>query len=248
MISKCLFTIGGLILVWVALAGPSVGAQVVSAVDGASLALNPSSRLVWIEDIFTLDIVANAGTGNADTVDAYIDFDPVDLEVVDAAGTPATTIEVNTEVFDLVTFNVVDNTAGRINFSATRLGNPPVGPFRVATVRFKAEEAVDATSVTFVRTGARISDLYQGGEPLHATLMHGAVTAICPDFAGPPGVGIEDVQFVAGQWRHEANNQPYDCNGDGVVTVVDILCVAERLGNSCSTVPGSTTSASLPAR
>jgi len=56
------------------------------------------------------------------------------------------------------------------------------------------------------------------------------VTVICPDYADPPGVDIGDVQFVAARWHQPAVGQPYDCDGDGVITVADIMCVAAAWG------------------
>lgn len=50
----------------------------------------------------------------------------------------------------------------------------------------------------------------------------------CPDFGDPPGVDVGDVQFLAAQWHQPAGL--YDCDDDGAITVVDVMCVAERLG------------------
>jgi len=220
-----------------------------SGAEGAGLSLIPSNSSVQVGDIFTMDVVADTGAGAADTVDAYLDFDPIYLEVVDESGAPATSIEANIDLFDFVTFNAADNTTGQINFSATRLDASLTGNFTAATIRFRAKAAVDATDVIFVRSGARISELYQSGEPLNAALTNATVTitSACPDFVDPPGVDIGDVQFVATKWRQDATGQLYDCDGDGAVTVVDILCVAKRLGNPCPTAAGATTSAPMPA-
>jgi len=135
-----------------------------------SLSLSPSSPSVQAGDIFTLDIVADIGTSTADTVDAYIDFDPTLLEVVGESGAPATTIEPNTDLFDFVTLNTSDNATGQTNFSATSFDSPLTGSFTVATVRFRAKVEVYVTDMTLVRSGARISDLYQSGESLNVTI------------------------------------------------------------------------------
>lgn len=71
------------------------------------------------------------------------------------------------------------------------------------------------------------------------------VTGICPDYADPPGVDIGDVQFVAAKWHQPAIGEPYDCDGDGGVTVVDIECVAKKLGNPC-VGPAGAAAALLP--
>ena len=115
--------------------------------------------------------MADTGTGTADTVAAYIDFDPARLEVVDTAGNPASGIDVNTTVFNLPLYNVVNNTAGQINFAASQTANPYLkGAFKAATIRFKAKAATPGTPVQFVRDGTRRSDLGLGGDRLGAVL------------------------------------------------------------------------------
>jgi hypothetical protein len=56
----------------------------------------------------------------------------------------------------------------------------------------------------------------------------------CPDFADPPGVGVEDIQVVASHWRQTAD-PPYDLDGDRIITIVDIMKVSARWGETCST-------------
>jgi len=154
-----------------------VPTQRVQRVGGASLGLHPPSTSVQVDDIFTMDIVADAGVGSADTVDAYLDFDPTYLEVVDESGALATSIELNTDVFPSATFNTVDNATGQINFSATRFDSSLSGSFTTATIRFRVKAAaVDTTEVVFTRSGPRMSDLYLAGEPLNVTLANATVT------------------------------------------------------------------------
>lgn len=78
-------------------------------------------------------------------------------------------------MFQGATFNAVDNAAGQINFSATKFDGSLSGVFTAATVRLRVKAVVAATDVIFVRSGARMSDLYQGGEPLGVTLTDGRV-------------------------------------------------------------------------
>ena len=216
-----------------------VTSQDVRLASGESLSLNPSSRSALVGDTFTMDIVADTGTSTADTVDAYIDFDPTYLEVVDESGTPVNAIELNTDVFSSATFNSVDNATGQINFSASEYDSPYLtGSFKVATIRFKAKAAVESTSINFVQSGARWSDLYLFGESINPTLTNGTATVICPDFVDPPGVGVEDIMLVANCWRCKCEdtcyNPLYDLDDDCDIDVVDIMLVVKHWGETCN--------------
>jgi hypothetical protein len=59
-----------------------------------------------------------------------------------------------------------------------------------------------------------------------------AANAACLDFVDPPGVDIGDIQFIASHWRWSVG-PPYDCDGDGTVTVVDMMCVVAQWGQAC---------------
>lgn len=55
---------------------------------------------------------------------------------------------------------------------------------------------------------------------------------ICPDFVAPAGVGVEDVALISGLWGQVAG-PPYDYDGDGVITMVDIMQVTPLWGQDC---------------
>jgi len=150
---------------------PSGGGTVPDDSAGASLRLESAAETVQAGDIFTVDIMVNTATGSSDTVDAYIDFDPTFLEVVDPSGQPARSIELNLAAFGLATFNYADNEVGQISFSATKYGSPQLaGVFKAATITFRVKAAVTGTEVRLVRRGARWSDVLLGGESLSPTL------------------------------------------------------------------------------
>ena len=64
------------------------------------------------------------------------------------------------------------------------------------------------------------------------------VIPTCPDFVAPPGVGIEDIMLVASRWRMTSDDPEwesrYDLDGDGIITIVDIMMVVAHWGESCS--------------
>ena len=55
---------------------------------------------------------------------------------------------------------------------------------------------------------------------------------ICPDFVAPAGVGVEDVSLISSMWG-QAASPPYDYDGDGVITMVDIMQVTPLWGQDC---------------
>ncbi len=144
---------------------------------GASLSLDSAEGMVEAGAIFTVDILFDTGNGPADTVDAYLDFDPAFLEVVDASGQPVTSIELNRELFQSAVINDADNGTGQINFSASEFESPYLtGAFRAATIRFQVKAISGSTGVELVREGARWSDVLLGGESLDPTLGNAVFT------------------------------------------------------------------------
>ena len=144
---------------------------------GAGLSLAPAVGTVEVGEVFTVDIVFDTGTGSADTVDAYIGFDPAYLEVVNSSGEPAGSIELNTAVFSSATYNVANNATGQIDFSASKFESPYLtGAYKAATIRFRAKAAVASTELAFVRSGARVSDVLLGGVSLDPVLGNAVVT------------------------------------------------------------------------
>ena len=90
-----------------------------------------------MDDIFTVDVVIQAGAQPVDTVEAHIYFPAGVLQVVDAGGSPATTVEGGT-AFDMELANSADSSVGKIHYAATMLGGSLSGDITVATIRFKA--------------------------------------------------------------------------------------------------------------
>jgi len=53
----------------------------------------------------------------------------------------------------------------------------------------------------------------------------------------PAGVGVEDIMAVAANWRMTSADpnwdSRYDLDGDGIITIVDIMLVAVHWGEQC---------------
>lgn len=96
------------------------------------LYLTPRSTSVAVDQSFTIDIVADTGAGSTDRVDAYIDFNPDYLEVVDEEGEPASAIELNTEVFSNAIISILSTTPQeRLTSQPPGLEDPCRAPSRL---------------------------------------------------------------------------------------------------------------------
>ncbi len=122
----------------------STGTQHVALLNGTvGLSIQPANTTVVVGQEFTLDIVVEAGAQPVDAVDAFVDFDPALLQVLELI--PGTTLPT-------ILQSVFDNTAGQIDYAAGRpLGDGPAsGTFTLATIRFRAVAVTAGTQLTFV--------------------------------------------------------------------------------------------------
>ena len=129
-----------------------------SLLTGAvSLSLAPASTVAAVGDVIALDVVADAGVQPVDAAELHLDYDPAVLQVVDAAGDPATEIEPGTAL-PTVFLNSVDPARGWADYLASSLGSSPAsGEFTVATLRFKVLQA-GKTWVRFSFSDWRLTD------------------------------------------------------------------------------------------
>lgn len=153
----------------------------------AQLALVPATPATTAGGTVVLTIVADVGGATVDTVDAYLDFDPLALQIVTAAGDPASSVEVDAATFPGANFNQVDNTLGRINLSATRLTGPPLtGAFTVATVRARVQGATgSSTALTFSLTSPRRSAVIRAAELLNLSVSGSTITVVATSTPSP---------------------------------------------------------------
>jgi PKD repeat protein len=210
--------VGWLLVLTLLLAGS--GGAGPTAASGESLALNPSSRSVQVGDVFTFALEVNTGTSSADTVGAYLDFNPAHLEVVKPDGSPATSVELNPAVgFDTVLANSVG--AGQINLAVSKFGGPLLsGQFTVATIRFRAKAPVASTAVTLSQTLQRPSGLSSGGLSLNASLGHGTASIAAPGF------DLSVIRVGAGSGTVTSTPGGITCGGDCLETFAGGTSVA----------------------
>ncbi len=103
---------------------------------------------------------------------------------------------------------------------------PVTGAGILLMITFQAEGTEGSATDLVLERG----DLNEG--EVTVALHDGRLTissSPCYDFVDPLGVGVEDIQVIVGFWRQSVG-RPYDCDGDGVITVADIMCAAAAWG------------------
>jgi hypothetical protein len=212
--------------------------------DCATMAFSPTTVLdAQVGDIVILEVPLNANGVTFNAVGFKINFDQTFLQVVDAAGQPASQVEPG----DLPGFSVVNiasNAEGTIEFAQAIVGGQTGGTFTVATIRFKVIAAlpVGGTQVAFVGVESGDTGVFDAGvnrlcgapeAPQPATIM----PTVCYDFQPPPGVDIGDIMLVAARWGSQAGDglydPTYDLDHDGDIDIVDIAFVAVEWGEIC---------------
>ena len=208
----------------------------------AAMGFNPTTVSdAQVGDIVVLQVPLDADGVTFDVVGFLINFDQTLLQVVDAAGDPATQVEPG----DLPGFNVMNtasNTEGTIEFVQAIIGGQAGGTFTVATIRLKVMAALPAggTQVTFVGVEGGDTGVFSAGANLlceHPGPATITTTTICYDFQPPPGVDIDDIMLVAARWGSQVGDDlydpTYDLDHDGDIDIVDIMLVAVHWGETC---------------
>jgi len=126
----------------VTLAGWST-AQRLGTVD---VCVEPPAQVVTVGETFTVTVMVKAGAQDVVGADFDLRFDPSFLQVVDAAGQPATRIEAAGPLSEL--FNRVDPAVGRIRYAAGTF-DVANGAFPLAVLRFKALASTEVTVLHF---------------------------------------------------------------------------------------------------
>lgn len=165
-------------------------AQLGPVPTGPRIYVQPPMKFIGVNQIFSVDIMVDSADKDIDTVDAYLSFNSNYLQVVDHQGNPIGAVGSSTEpispTVDLSEMQVnynqvkVENGVGQIGFSASKLVDTPdesrVLPrtFTAGTIYFRTLQTttgVAPTTISFIRQGARRSDLYLGGATRNAALV-----------------------------------------------------------------------------
>jgi hypothetical protein len=157
----------------------------ITVIPDAPLYLDPPEvAAIGSGQPFNMDIKTSvAGLQQVDAVQAYINFDPALLEVVDAAASQSgVQITPGTGLTSLVE-NTADNASGLISFTAGQPVSPyPAGSFTVATIRFKAKtvSGTTHTPVTVSLEGGSASRVMLGVATLPGAHADAAIQILPP--------------------------------------------------------------------
>ncbi len=125
--------------------------NVSKASSTTALRLSPTTTTVGPNQTFNVDILLDTGGENIDGIDIfYLRFNPSLLQVVDA-NTGVTGVQISpTTLLPATSANLVDNTAGTLQFSQTTSGGSTfTGSGKIATINFKSLTTAGTASVTF---------------------------------------------------------------------------------------------------
>jgi len=206
----------------------------VTAGSAVSLTLTPAAQTIKAGE--TLDMVIQVESGDQEVVgvDAYLDFDPAQLEVEDQ-NTDKDGVQISGgETLSTVIQNSADNTAGHINYSAGVLGAEayPKGTILVATVRFKALVEAASTAVTFSTADTR------------TTMVSGPGGT---DITGPLSSANYAIKGTAGTVSTAANNSLQTSTGSVKSSPAGSAAAVEKKPTGASTAaPASDSTSAVP--
>ncbi len=142
-----------------------------------TISLDPAASSVTPGDTFTVAIKMATGDQDVDSAQAFVDFDPAYLEVVEIAGGGA---------LDEV-YNVFDNVAGEIGYAGVDLAGAVSGTFGLAMITFQAKEAIPGTVLTFSIASPRETKVKLGTSTLTLDMQPATVEIL----GAGVGVSIE---------------------------------------------------------
>ena len=180
---------------------PVAVAQVQAAPGSADFDIEPSAMNVLQGEVFTINIKVEANGQPVDGVQAYINFNPDHLRVVDVEGNETDQI-INGELYNVawpdVLTNAANNSTGQIDYAAGKgIGGSSANTlFTLATIRFKAIiQTGNATAVVFNTSAPRTTKAVYGLDTVTGAVTNGTViigvAPLVPDTTPPASGGGE---------------------------------------------------------
>lgn len=141
------------------------------------IALTPALQQLRVGEVAALDLRLHLDSLTADTVDLQLQVNPTVLEVVDRAGQPITTLDVDRTAFPDVSYNAVDATTGTIRLSASRVRAGAVsGSLTIATLYVRAKQPFTTAPILLTTTGRGRTDVFAQGQSLQPTVTGSMLT------------------------------------------------------------------------
>jgi hypothetical protein len=171
--------------------------------DFVPIVLSPDTATLVTGDYWDVILQIQSGSQPVVGIDAYVNFNPTCLRVVDMDGSAAgVQITPGTTLNEIIQ-NTADNGTGHIDFSAGVLGGSepyPSGTFTLATIRFQALSPTSpTTSITFSTSGLRKTYISGDitGSDVTGTLGSGTCTIVA-------GVSVDIAVGLQGASRPDA--------------------------------------------
>jgi len=144
-----------------------------------TLRIDPVVSHTSVGGVATVNILIDGAGRQADTISVFLDVDPAVLQVVNAAGNPATAIVPGGDL-PAPAVNEADNAAGHINYVTLLPGGRTLtGTQVLATLRLKALAATPdfGSAVAFAGSGERTTDIMLSGASVLGAANGGFVAA-----------------------------------------------------------------------
>ncbi|OGO40556.1 MAG: hypothetical protein A2Z04_07185 [Chloroflexi bacterium RBG_16_57_9] len=145
------------------------------------LGIQPLTRTVTAGQVFTMSVQIDTGTQPIDGAEFHLNFDPQVLHVVDAAGSPTSTIAAG-ETLSLELLNHANNATGTIDYAAgIAFESPPAaGRFTVATLFLGALRPPNEPDLrlSFVFTSTRLTDVTFEGQSVLGGYTDGQIIVL----------------------------------------------------------------------
>gem|GEM_PF-4661224 len=145
------------------------------------LDIHPPTRTVTAGQVFTMSVQLDTGTQPIDGVEFHLNFDPQVLQIVDAAGSPTSTIAAG-ETLSLELLNHANNITGTIDYAAgMAFESPPaIGRFTVATLFLRALRPPHEpdSRLSFVFTSTRLTDVTFEGQSVLGSSADGRIIVL----------------------------------------------------------------------
>lgn len=148
-----------------------------------TFSLQPSPASLAVGDTIAMSIMVDASTQQVDTAQAYLDFDPTSLQVVDSGGNTTSSVTPgsifpNTWQDDNLENNV-DNLNGHVAFAG---GKGPGGSdanslFQLAIIHFKMIQSSPCTNITFDTTSTPETKAVFKGTDVTGAVINGTVVS-----------------------------------------------------------------------